>query len=196
MRYNSLNLKGYMIEVIRMNKTTYSTRFLCLTGVMAALVCIMTMVIQIPIPLGYAHLGDAFILLAVLFAGRRTGIWAGGIGSALADLLTGYAYWAIPTFVIKALMAYFVGKIAYQDDTCTLFSGRAFVAAVVGMAWMVFGYTVAGAFLYGGLAAGLASTPGLAMKGVLNVAVFYGVGALLEKAKLRRVLMTDQRSHS
>lgn len=103
------------------------------------------MVIQIPIPLGYAHLGDAFILLTVLFIGRKSGIWAGGIGSALADLLTGYAYWAIPTFIIKSLMAYFVGKIAYKDDACKLFSGRTLLACVVGMVWMVIGYTVAGA---------------------------------------------------
>ena len=89
-----------------MKSKAFSTRFLCMTGIMAALVCMMTMVIQIPIPLGYAHLGDAFILLTVLFVGKRSGFWAGGIGSALADLLTGYAYWAVPTFIIKSLMAY------------------------------------------------------------------------------------------
>ena len=128
-----------------MSNSTYTTRFLCLTAVMAAITCIATMVIQIPIPLGYAHLGDAFILLTVLFIGRKSGIWAGGIGSALADLLTGYAYWAIPTFIIKSLMAYFVGKIAYKDDACKLFSGRTLLACVVGMVWMAVGHTVAGA---------------------------------------------------
>ena len=180
-----------------MRSNQFSTRFLCLTGVMAALVCVMTMVVQIPIPLGYAHLGDAFILLTVLFVGRRSGIWAGGVGSALADLLTGYAYWAIPTFLIKALMAWIVGKIAYDaEDKCTLFSARALLACAVGMVWMVVGYTVAGAFLYGGLAAGLASTPGLAVKGVLNLAVCYGVGALFEKAKVRPLLTADRKGNA
>lgn len=180
-----------------MHSNQSSTRFLCMTGVMAALVCVMTMVVQIPIPLGYAHLGDAFILLTVLFAGKRSGIWAGGIGSALADLLTGYAYWVIPTFLIKALMAWIVGRIAYRkDDTCTLFSVRALLACAIGMVWMVVGYTVAGAFLYGGLAAGLASTPGLAVKGVLNLAVCYGVGALFEKAKIRSLLAADRKGQA
>ena len=176
-----------------MSNSKYTTRFLCLTAVMAAITCIATMVIQIPIPLGYAHLGDAFILLTVLFVGRKSGIWAGGIGSALADLLTGYAYWAIPTFIIKSLMAYFVGKIAYKDDACKLFSGRTLLACVVGMVWMVVGYTVVGAFLYGGLAQGLASTPGLSVKAVLNLAVCYGVGALLEKANVRTFLTTGRK---
>lgn len=177
-----------------MTSRKVSARFLCITAMMAALVCVMTMVVQIPIPLGYAHLGDAFILLTVLFVGKKSGIWAGGIGSALADLLTGYAYWAVPTFLIKSLMAYFVGRIAYaKDGTCTLFSARSVVACIVGMVWMVLGYTVAGAFLYGGLAAGLASTPGLAVKGVLNLAVCYGAGSLFEKAKIRPLLSADRK---
>ncbi len=177
-----------------MTSSKVSVRFLCVTAMMAALVCVMTMVIHIPIPLGYAHLGDAFILLTVLFVGKKSGIWAGGIGSALADLLTGYAYWAIPTFFIKTLMAYFVGCIAYdRDSNCTMFSVRSFVACVVGMAWMVLGYTIAGAFLYGGLAAGLTSTPGLAVKGVLNVVVCYAVGSLFEKAKIRPLLAADRK---
>ena len=180
-----------------MRSNQLSPRFLCMTGVMAALVCVMTMVVQIPIPLGYAHLGDAFILLTVLFVGKRSGIWAGGVGSALADLLTGYAYWAIPTFVIKALMAWMVGKLAYnKEGNCTLFSARSLIGCAVGMVWMVVGYTVAGAFLYGGLAAGLASTPGLAVKGVLNLAVCYGVGALFEKAKVRPLLAADRRGQA
>lgn len=177
-----------------MDSRKFSARFLCMTAMMAAIVCVMTMVVQIPIPLGYAHLGDAFILLTVLFVGRRSGIWAGGIGSALADLLTGYAYWALPTLIIKALMAFLVGCIAYKKDgSCTLFSMRTGVACVIGMIWMVVGYTVAGAALYGSLAAGLASAPGLAVKAVLNLTVCYGVGALFEKAKIRPLLSTDRK---
>lgn len=180
-----------------MNSNKFSTRFLCMTAIMAAVTCVMTMVVQIPIPLGYAHLGDAFILLTVLFVGKRSGVWAGGIGSALADLLTGYPHWAIPTFIIKSLMAYLVGRIAYtKDEKCTLFSGRSVVACVIGMVWMVVGYVVAGAFLYGSVAAGLASAPGLAVKGVLNLVVCYVIGALFEKAKIRPLLMADRREQA
>ena len=171
-----------------------SVRFLCLTAVMAALVCVATMVIQIPIPLGYANLGGAFIMLAAVFLGKRSGLWAGGIGSAMADLLSGFAMWAIPTFIIKSGTGWIVGHIAYgKDNTCTVCSIRTAVAAIVGMVWTVVGYTVFGAILYGGLAEGLASAPGLAVEGVLNFAVFYGVGVLLEKANIRPLLMADRR---
>lgn len=177
-----------------MDSRKCSARFLCITAMMAALVCVTTMVIQIPIPLGYAHLGNAFILLAVMFVGKRTGVWAGGIGSALADLLTGYAYWALPTFVIKSVMALIVGRLAYtKEGSCTLFSIRSAVGCVLSMIWMVVGYTVSGAVLYGGIAAGLASAPGLAAEGILNLAVYYGVGTLFEKAKIRPLIAADRK---
>ena len=164
-------------------------RFLCSTGMMAAVVCVMTMVIQIPIPLGYAHLGDAFILLTVAFLGKREGILAGGIGSAMADLLTGYTQWVLPTFLIKALLALIAGKLMYdKHNDCKLASVRGALAAVVSMAWMVLGYVVAGAALNGSMAAGLASAPGLAVKGVLNIAVFYAVGMIFERANLRSLI--------
>ena len=63
-----------------------SAKEICVAGVMAAFVFIATFVPQIPIPLGYAHLGDGAIFLAVVLAGRRAGIFAGAFGSALADL--------------------------------------------------------------------------------------------------------------
>lgn len=180
-----------------MKSKAFSIRFLCMTGIMAALVCIITMMIQIPIPLGYLNLGNAFILLTVLLIGKRAGFWAGGIGSAIADLLTGYVYWAIPTFFIKSLMAYIAGKIAYnKDGICSLYSVRFLIAGVIGMAWMVAGYTVTGAMLYGSLAAGVASTPGLAVEGVINLVVCYGVGALLEKSKVRPMLAADRKGNT
>ena len=48
------------------------------------------MLIQIPIPLGYAHLGDSVILITAYLFGPVVGALAGGIGSAMADILTGY----------------------------------------------------------------------------------------------------------
>ena len=48
-------------------KQKVNTFSLCCGALLTALVCIMTIVIQIPIPLGYAHLGDAFILLGAAY---------------------------------------------------------------------------------------------------------------------------------
>ena len=78
---HSIKKEGFHITVTQM----------CITAVFMALTCVATMMVQIPIPLGYAHLGDSVILICAFFFGPVVGALAGGIGSAMADILTGFA---------------------------------------------------------------------------------------------------------
>lgn len=57
--------------------------------VLAALVCVATMLIQIPIPAtgGYANLGDGVILVCAYLISPLYAVIAAGLGSMLADLL-------------------------------------------------------------------------------------------------------------
>ncbi len=61
--------------------------------------------LRFPAGIGYIHAGDAVVLLGAFLLGSRWGAFAAGLGSAIADLLAGYALYAPATFVIKALMA-------------------------------------------------------------------------------------------
>jgi uncharacterized membrane protein len=129
---------------------------------MSAFVFIATFIPKIPIPLGYAHLGDAAIFIVVFACGRKIGILSGVIGSAFADLLSGFPIWILPTIFIKAGMA----EIFYN-----LREKNIFIGLIVASLLMTFGYTLAGAFLYDSLSAGLASTPGLLIKSAVNIFV-------------------------
>ena len=153
-----------------------------------ALVCIGTMVIQIPIPLGYAHLGDAVILLVSTFFGPAVGALAGGIGSALADLLTGYAQWVPATLLTKALMGVLIGRLAAGKGAVRMAAPRTLIASVAGIAEMVLGYFIGGAILAGSYAAGVAQIPGLAVKGIFAILLFYAAGFLFEKAHVGRII--------
>lgn len=173
-------------------KHKISTFSLCCGALLTALVCIMTMVIQIPIPLGYAHLGDAMILLGVAYFGRREAVWASGIGSSLADLLTGFTQWVIPTFFIKVIIVLIASQLMFdKEGAYRLWHPRNLFAAVLSMAWMVIGYVVVGSILYGSIPAGLASAPGLILEGVVNIAAYYAIAAALEKAHVRRLLHAE-----
>jgi membrane spanning protein len=133
---------------------------------MTALVFIATFVPHIPIPLGYAHLGDAVIFLLALLVPRRPALIAACLGSALADLLGGFALWAVPTIVIKYGMAEIVYRIAPQGRA--IGQGRIVTALLLSSLWMAFAYTLVGAVLYDGLIAALTSTPGLIVEGIVN----------------------------
>lgn len=84
---------------------------------MTALTFISTAILSFPITFtgGYVHLGDALVLSCGVVLGKKYGALAAGIGSALADIQLGYVSWAIPTLIIKALMAYIIGYM-FEDD--------------------------------------------------------------------------------
>ncbi len=91
------------MQTIKAQKTKYSGKALAVTAMFAALITAATAFIKIPAPLGYAHAGDSVIYLAACILPAPFGFIAASVGGALADLLSGYAVWAIPTAVIKAL---------------------------------------------------------------------------------------------
>ena len=82
------------------------TQKIVISALMASLVCVATMLIKIPSPLkGYINLGDCVVLVSGWMLPPTYGFLAAGLGSALADVFSGYAMYAPATFVIKGLMA-------------------------------------------------------------------------------------------
>ena len=77
---------------------------LVLSAMFAALCWAATMLVQIPTVAGYTNIGEGMCLLSGLVLGPWYGFFAAGIGSALADLISGYAYYVPATFVIKGLV--------------------------------------------------------------------------------------------
>jgi len=82
------------------------------SALMTALTTVATMVIHIPSAVGgYIHLGDGMVMLSGMILGPMAGAAAGGIGSMIADLLSGYAIYAPATLFIKALAAFSGGYL-------------------------------------------------------------------------------------
>lgn len=159
------------------------TRRLCAAGVAVAVIFLLTSFTKVPIPLGYAHLGDAAIFLAALFLPRKEAALAAGIGSALADVIGGFPLWAAPTFVIKYGMADVVSRVAGTERK--LLSLPALAGFLLSSLWLTVGYVAAGAFLYDSWEAAMTSAPGLLMEGAVNTAAAMAAGILLERVGFR-----------
>ncbi|MHA1339091.1 MAG: ECF transporter S component [Promethearchaeota archaeon] len=84
-----------------------------ITGVMAALTTVMTMIISIYIPAseGFFNIGESMVYLSAILFGPFIGGLSGGIGSFLADIFLGYANYALGTLIIKGIEGYLVGII-------------------------------------------------------------------------------------
>ncbi len=91
------------MQISSVQKTKYTGKAMALTAMFAALITVATAFIKIPAPVGYAHAGDAVVYLAACVLPAPFGFIASALGGAFADLLSGYAVWAIPTALIKAL---------------------------------------------------------------------------------------------
>ena len=86
------------------------TKEMVSASLLAALVCVATMMIKIPSPLkGYLNLGDCAVLISGWLLSPAYAFLAAGIGSALADIFSGYVIYAPATFLIKGLMALMAG---------------------------------------------------------------------------------------
>ena len=171
-----------IIEEKSMNNS--KTKKLVMASLLAALCCVATMIIKIPSPLkGYLNLGDCVVLLAGWLLSPLYGFLAAGVGSALADVFSGYVTYAPATFIIKGLMAliaYFGFKIL-QNKIGNLPSR--IISGIVAEAIMVLGYFVFEGFLYGFIPS-IVNVPANAVQGVAGIIIGTILIKVFEKSKI------------
>lgn len=158
---------------------------LTINGLFIALVTVATLAIRVPVPAttGYINVGDTMIYLAALVGGPKAGLIAGGVGSAIADLLGGYPQWAPWTLVIKGLQGLIAGVLAYSlyRQRGAFHPGTALGLAAAGL-WMVVGYYVAGGLIFG-FGAALAEVPGNLVQGLGSVVIATPLLAALRRLR-------------
>lgn len=153
-------------------------------AMLAALACIATMIIKIPSPLkGYLNLGDCIVLLAGWTLSPVYGFLAAGLGSALADLFSGYAVYVPATFLIKGLMAVtaFYGYKLMNKKLGSLPSR--IISGIAAEIVMVLGYFVFEGFMYG-FAPSLVNIPANCVQGVAGLILGVILIKIFEKSKI------------
>lgn len=123
------------------SKTTRQIKTIVMTALLMAMACAATMAVKIPSPTnGYLNLGDTIVLLGCYLLGPVYGAVAGGVGSALADLLNGYPVYVPGTLVIKAAMALAAGGLYRLRPKGILLWGAAAEAIMVAGYWLYDGF--------------------------------------------------------
>ena len=107
-------------DITSYKKNKFTTRDLAETSLLIALVFIATRFINIRLPLastgGLVHLGNTMLFIAAIVFGKRKGAIAGAFGMGLFDLLSEWAIWAPFTFVVRGVMGYIIGSIAWSGN--------------------------------------------------------------------------------
>lgn len=165
--------------------TNNKTQKLTTTALFMALTCLATMIIKLPTPGtgGYVHLGDTFVILSGILLGPVYGAIAGGIGSALADLLGGYFIYVPITLIIKALIAFGVGIIYHkfaQNLHHTIL--KSILCGIYATILVAAGYLFFESFMYG--SAALASVPANIGQGISGLIISTILLPILQKIRI------------
>lgn len=119
-----------------MNK---STGRISLISVMTALTVVFTLIIRYPVVAtnGYISLIDASIVFSAIAFGPVPGFLIGALGSALSDIIGGYALWAVISFVVHGLEGLLIGIVARNGNFSAL---KGVLSVLVSLIIVPFGY--------------------------------------------------------
>lgn len=158
-----------------MQRKQYNPIILAVTAVMTAIVFVLTRVVQVPTPVvGYVHLGDVGVFFSAFAFGPWVGAIAGGLGTALADLTSPYAQWAVFSLLIHGAQGWVVGWMSAKLPGVK----GLLLSAVVGGVIVVVGYLIAGTILQGfgaALSEVLFNTVQVAAGAIVSVPLFAAV---------------------
>lgn len=161
-----------------MNKT----KNLTITGVMAALITVMTAYIcHIPVGVngGYVHLGDSLIYLAAAILPTPYALAAAAIGGGMADLLTA-PMWVPATVIIKMLIV-----LPFTSKAAKIIVPRNVVATILGYFISGFGYFIAEYFLFGSWSVLLVSMFHTLIQSGGSAIAFLVLGIALDKTHIK-----------
>lgn len=162
------------------------TKLMCISGIFAALVFVITAYLHIPTYNGYVHCGDGLIFLAACILPMPYSIVVGALGAMLADLLTGFAIWAPGSMIIKgalaALFSYKAKKILTTKNLIMLLP-----AALIS----IVGYYLYEALITGNFVSPLAGIPASIIQAVASSIVFVVSGIAMDKYNIKEKMLED-----
>lgn len=154
-----------------------------MTALFAAMIYVVTSFVKIPTYQGYIHIGDGIMYLAAALLPAPYSIAAAAIGGGLADYLSGFAVWVLPTVLIKSAEA-----AMFTSKENKIVNRHNIIAVILSSVVCVAGYYLAEGILYGNFVSALASIPTNLVQAVGSAVLFIFVGMSLDKTDIRKIL--------
>lgn len=170
-------------------KQTTKVKYLTLTGLIAAMITIMTAYIgHIPFGAngGYIHFGDSLVYLAGVLLPTPYALAAAAIGGGLADLMTS-PMWAPATIIIKMLMT-----LPFSCKSSKIITPRnVFCATLIGYFINHTGYFFAEYILFGSFSTAFFGSIGGVIQSGGSAIFFVIFGLALDKIHMKAKLFNQ-----
>lgn len=156
------------------------------TAIFTAIILLATSVIKFSTGLGegYIHLGDSFVYLTACILPFPYCLVAGALGGGLADILSGYAIWAIPTMIIKMLNAIPFMLVCRKHKSSKILSKQTVLMTFVSGIITIIGYFVTECILYS-VASATLSLIGNTIQAVASGIIFVIIAKATDKINLK-----------
>ena len=156
------------------------------TAIFTAIILLATSIIKFSTGLGegYIHLGDCFVYLSACVLPFPYCLIAGGLGGALADILSGYAIWSIPTMLIKMLNAVPFALVCRKYKSNKILSKHTVLMAVISGIITILGYFLTECILYS-VASATLSLLGNTIQAVSSGIIFVIIAKATDKINLK-----------
>ena len=182
-------------------KRKISPKAIVLVSLFTAMVTVLTLFVKVPVNTGYVHIGDGVIYLAACLFPTPLAIFCGALGGCLADILGGYAIYAIPTFIIKGLLV-----LPLSNKEKKIITKRNLAVLALCALITIAGYFIADAIVIAYTSSGsvntfketiftpvpwtsaLAGLLGNLIQAIGSSVVFIALGTALDKIKIKKTL--------
>lgn len=159
-----------------------TTKNICFSAMFAAMIFGLTM-LHVPIGAGgYIHVGDAVIYVSAMLMGGPWAFISAAIGAACADIISGFAVYAIPSAIIKILIA--VPFVMISKKTSKILSIRSAIFTVISGVITVLGYFIADLILY--REGAIADLPANIIQAAGSAVVFIILAFALDRAGIKQ----------
>ncbi|NLE46736.1 MAG: ECF transporter S component [Chloroflexi bacterium] len=150
---------------------------LAIVAVMIAVIAVLTFAVQIPVAAtgGYIHFGDVGVFFSAMAFGPWIGGITGGVGCAIADIITGYASWAPLTLLAHGLQGLVTGALARRQGIAGLIAAWAGGAVALVLTYFLGEWFIYGLGYGGALAEILPNSLQMLVGGVIGLPLYLAV---------------------
>lgn len=156
------------------------------TAIFTAIIVLATSIIKFSTGLGegYIHLGDSIIYLTACILPFPYCLIAGALGGALADIISGFAVWSIPTVIIKMMNILPFALACRKNKSDKILNKKTALMPVVSGIITILCYFVAECFLYS-VASATLSILGNTIQAVASGIIFIIMAHTLDKINFK-----------
>jgi uncharacterized membrane protein len=168
-------------------ESKFKTKDLVISSLLISLVFIATKFINIRLLIsingGLVHLGNTMLFISAIVFGKRKGAIAGAFGMGIFDIVSGWVLWAPFTFIIRGVMGYIIGYISWGNNRNGNNNLYNIIAVLISGVWMIIGYYLTEAILYGNWIAPITSIPGNELQIAIGIIIGLPIAKVLKRYK-------------